>query len=115
MIIKIVKDGPALISSDETIVVDEPSGGILLKNRVAICRCGKTENNPYCDGSHKNEKVKDEMTEYEAGDIVKEKNIENWTIIDNVTVDEDGMLYHLRNKHIVSYSQIQEKLDPVMD
>ena len=116
MLVKIIENGPALLSSEnEPIVVDEVGGGILIKNKVAICRCGRTGKPPYCDGTHKNEKGKEDLAEYKAGDIIKEVGVANWTIIDNVTVDEDGTLYHLRNKHIVSYSQIQEKLDPVMD
>ena len=44
-------DGPALIKGD--IALELPTG---VKGRrdgsVAVCRCGQTQNDPYCDGSH---------------------------------------------------------------
>jgi CDGSH-type Zn-finger protein len=50
--IAVVRDGPLwlrggvrLVSSDG--FVYEPRG------RVALCRCGRSENKPFCDGSHK--------------------------------------------------------------
>lgn len=48
--ITIIKNGPAIINStDEIIVNTEPTE----KTRIALCRCGLSENKIYCDGSHK--------------------------------------------------------------
>ena len=58
MIITIYKNGPAVIQnfgdeSYEPIIVVKEDGTQEEKKTVAICRCGKSANMPYCDGSHK--------------------------------------------------------------
>lgn len=56
-VIKIMKDGPAIISGiKETPVVSiEHEDGTVNQTTksYAICRCGKSKNQPFCDGSHK--------------------------------------------------------------
>ena len=42
MILKILEDGPILVIKDDQ---STPM--------MALCRCGNSKNNPYCDGSHK--------------------------------------------------------------
>ena len=64
--IKVTKDGPYLVSgevplAEEKVIHDEE--GMPLKwekdekfsdkKEYALCRCGKSKNKPYCDGSHK--------------------------------------------------------------
>jgi CDGSH-type Zn-finger protein/uncharacterized Fe-S cluster protein YjdI len=45
-------DGPLYVRGDVTIVT--PDGTEVLRDtRVALCRCGKTENKPLCDNSHR--------------------------------------------------------------
>ncbi|MBN1524715.1 MAG: CDGSH iron-sulfur domain-containing protein [Spirochaetales bacterium] len=39
-----VKGGVAIVSADGTIYAK--------RNRVTLCRCGKSQNKPFCDGSH---------------------------------------------------------------
>jgi CDGSH-type Zn-finger protein len=56
--IKIVKNGPALISEIESdiIRVEHETGQIdhdPNKKMKPICRCGKSKNNPFCDGGHR--------------------------------------------------------------
>jgi len=50
--IKMAKDGPLLVNGNVTI-----SGGSgrcsWSGNKVALCRCGASDNKPFCDGSHK--------------------------------------------------------------
>lgn len=50
--IKAVKDGPLMVKGNVTI-----SGGSGRTSwsgkQVALCRCGASENKPFCDGSHK--------------------------------------------------------------
>ncbi len=59
--IKIIENGPAIItpkgddSHVEVRFFNEESASVLFvtAKSVAICRCGKSSNQPYCDGSHK--------------------------------------------------------------
>lgn len=55
--IKIIENGPAIINdpTDGLISVITPDGKQenTETKTVAICRCGKSKNQPYCDGSHK--------------------------------------------------------------
>lgn len=65
MKITIVKDGPYIVSGDvpiikEIIVYDDEGVPIKWKKtsdfeqkeKCALCRCGKSSNKPFCDGSH---------------------------------------------------------------
>ena len=39
------------------IPIEDPNGALFeQRNRVTLCRCGKSENKPFCDGSHLKEK-----------------------------------------------------------
>jgi len=50
--IKIAKDGPLLVNGN--LVMSGGSGRNAWKGkRIALCRCGASENKPFCDGSHK--------------------------------------------------------------
>ena len=43
--------GPLWVSGN--IPVMKPDGTFLeTRNRVTLCRCGKSKNKPFCDGSH---------------------------------------------------------------
>ena len=45
------RNGPVYFRGDLEIVTRE--GEVLLKDtRIALCRCGASENKPFCDGSH---------------------------------------------------------------
>ncbi len=50
--VKGVKDGPLLITGNFSVIAD---GGRTRwqGKRVALCRCGESENKPFCDGTHK--------------------------------------------------------------
>jgi len=65
MKIKITKNGPYIVTGNvpiykETMVCDEEGASIGFKNKekiesgenYALCRCGHSENKPFCDGSH---------------------------------------------------------------
>jgi uncharacterized Fe-S cluster protein YjdI/CDGSH-type Zn-finger protein len=45
-------NGPLLVRGDFQIV-DENGAAIACEDRVALCRCGATGNQPFCDGSHR--------------------------------------------------------------
>ena len=46
-------DGPIMIDAPVTIEKDGKSQ-VIDKGRVALCRCGASENKPFCDGTHRN-------------------------------------------------------------
>jgi len=49
--VEIMKDGP-LIVNNLTELVNSKGEKIACKNKVALCRCGASNNKPFCDGSH---------------------------------------------------------------
>lgn len=53
--IKVLKDGPVLVSGAAMELVDPQGNTIAIAEdkTVALCRCGASANKPYCDGSHK--------------------------------------------------------------
>jgi CDGSH-type Zn-finger protein len=47
-------DGPLRVEGDFEIV--DPQGnvfGLAGRTRISLCRCGHSNNKPFCDGSHK--------------------------------------------------------------
>jgi uncharacterized Fe-S cluster protein YjdI len=51
-IVETVANGPLLVFGN--VAVKDASGFITKKNNMtAFCRCGGSDNKPYCDGSHK--------------------------------------------------------------
>lgn len=51
MVVKLMKNGPALVEGRMTIESD--SGTHTTEKTVALCRCGQSSNKPFCDGTHK--------------------------------------------------------------
>ena len=48
--VKVIECGPLRIGGHVRIVL--PNGAILVKRRTFICRCGRSMNGIFCDGSH---------------------------------------------------------------
>ncbi len=48
--IKLIQNGPAKIEGQVTVI--HPDGREEEKSSCYICRCGKSQNKPWCDGSH---------------------------------------------------------------
>jgi CDGSH-type Zn-finger protein/uncharacterized Fe-S cluster protein YjdI len=49
--VTVQRDGPLYVRGDVEIVAAD--GSVVLKEtRVALCRCGRSQNKPYCDNSH---------------------------------------------------------------
>lgn len=44
--------GPLLVTGQVQIIT--PDGKEIIMERAAICRCGQSKNQPFCDGSHRN-------------------------------------------------------------
>jgi CDGSH-type Zn-finger protein len=54
MEIKVRKNGPLLVSGEGIRLHDDAGNAFGLGGRAAIslCRCGQSQNKPFCDGSH---------------------------------------------------------------
>ena len=49
--VEVLENGPLLIYG--TLKITDKDGNVETKNKTtAFCRCGKSENKPYCDGMH---------------------------------------------------------------
>lgn len=49
--IQVLDNGPLLVSGSINLV-DGAGEDLEVKNEVALCRCGLSQNKPSCDGSH---------------------------------------------------------------
>lgn len=60
--VKILQNGPAIIEDDsDYLYVQSPLPPVPeYTKKVAICRCGKSENGIWCDGSHSKKETKKE-------------------------------------------------------
>jgi CDGSH-type Zn-finger protein len=49
------KDGPLRVEGENITIVDEAGNRYDLAGRtvVSLCRCGQSQNKPFCDSSHK--------------------------------------------------------------
>jgi CDGSH iron-sulfur domain-containing protein 3 len=50
--VEIIESGPLKITGN-FIIRDIKKGTEEVTNEVLLCRCGKSSNKPFCDGSHK--------------------------------------------------------------
>ena len=50
MKIEAIENGPILIYGRVSVAIGDNVKH--LKNSCALCRCGRSENKPFCDGSH---------------------------------------------------------------
>ena len=56
------KNGPLLLEGDDLQILD-PTGkayGLAGRTAVALCRCGQSNNKPFCDGSHNHHGFQDD-------------------------------------------------------
>lgn len=50
--VRVLRNGPLVISGDVRVALDD--GTVLLSDtRVALCRCGRSGNMPFCDNTHR--------------------------------------------------------------
>lgn len=97
MVVTFYKNGPAVIQlfgdeKLEPITVIREDGSQEEKKTVAICRCGRSQNTPYCDGSHKSKTKQEEFVEklkqiaegqiYLDSEIGKFVNENYWKLLD---------------------------------
>ncbi len=50
--ISLIKDGPIRVSGN-FILVNEDNEPVATEEKISLCRCGKSNRLPFCDGSHK--------------------------------------------------------------
>ena len=52
--VTVVNNGPLLIDGEVEVVDQEGHAyGLGGRTKIGLCRCGHSENKPFCDGSHK--------------------------------------------------------------
>ena len=52
--ITVTNNGPLVVEGDLEILDQEAKPfGLAGRTRLSLCRCGHSENKPFCDGSHK--------------------------------------------------------------
>ncbi len=71
--VRVIKDGPYFFSGNIEIDIEQPPTA---KEHFALCRCGKSKNKPYCDGTHWYKEFKDEGLIPEVPELEK-KLVEN--------------------------------------
>ena len=52
LLLKLMKNGPVLVEGAYEIYSETSQPRLCSKN-IALCRCGQSDNKPFCDGSHK--------------------------------------------------------------
>ncbi len=52
LIVDTQKDGPNLVRGPLKFVDAAGKETVIEKARVALCRCGQSNNKPFCDGTH---------------------------------------------------------------
>ena len=51
-------DGPLICKGDTEITLQNADGDLILKDKeFALCRCGLSNNKPFCDGTHKGKNI----------------------------------------------------------
>jgi CDGSH-type Zn-finger protein len=53
MKITLMENGPILVNIEGECVVRAASGEKLQPGPLALCRCGQSQNKPFCDGTHR--------------------------------------------------------------
>lgn len=62
MKVTVLKNGPIRLEGEDIQLVD-PQGnpyGLGGRTAVSLCRCGQSQNKPFCDGSHNHHGFQDE-------------------------------------------------------
>jgi CDGSH-type Zn-finger protein/uncharacterized Fe-S cluster protein YjdI len=57
-VVLVSRDGPYYVAGTLEIVM--PDGSVLKETRAALCRCGASQNKPFCDNSHREIPFRDE-------------------------------------------------------
>jgi CDGSH-type Zn-finger protein len=62
MKITVQKNGPLRIEGDDILIQDpeQKAYGLAGRTVVSLCRCGNSNNKPFCDGSHNHHNFQDD-------------------------------------------------------
>ena len=82
-------NGPLICTSDVHVTVQDSDQNLIAQEKeLALCRCGQSQNKPFCDGSHK-------KSEFEAGQAFADERSETLPSQHGelvITVKPDAML-----------------------
>jgi CDGSH-type Zn-finger protein len=53
MKLKVIENGPIILDTESDISVISGDSTKVEKGPLYLCRCGKSANKPFCDGSHR--------------------------------------------------------------
>lgn len=53
VVIKVRESGPYLVKGPVTLTDADGNAFVIEGENIALCRCGASENKPFCDGTHK--------------------------------------------------------------
>jgi len=82
-------NGPLICSSDVNVTIQDADGNLIAQEKeLALCRCGQSQNKPFCDGSHKKAEfeARQEFTDERGEDLPEQQG----ELI--ITVKPDAML-----------------------
>lgn len=51
--VNLIGKGPLIVVGEHILTLEDGSE-VIKESRASYCRCGKSENFPFCDGKHKN-------------------------------------------------------------
>lgn len=103
-------NGPLICKGDTEITLQDAEGKLILKDKeFALCRCGLSKTKPFCDGTHKAEKVEvgqtfsdnneEDINNTEVGLIITVKNNSMYSVKGPVTIfSRDGLSKTTRTK-----------------
>src|SRR6056297_2306842 len=81
-VIEIIKNGPYMAYNIK-LMISSDGEKIETKPKMTLCRCGHSEDKPFCDGTHLDVDFKDEKKEDRVPDKVVKYKGDNITIYDN--------------------------------
>ena len=85
-------NGPLICSSDASVTIQDADGNLIAQEKeLALCRCGQSQNKPFCDGSHKKAEFEagQEFTD-ERGEDLPEQPSQHGELV--ISVKPDAML-----------------------
>jgi len=85
-------NGPLICSSDASVTIQDADGNLIAQEKeLALCRCGQSQNKPFCDGSHKKSEFEagQEFTD-ERGEDLPEQPSQHGELV--ISVKPDAML-----------------------